>query len=76
MRSGAQLPGQGRDLRGRIMHYAQLADVPVDFVIQEIRCQIECLGKNPAQRLGDPVKFVPNRLARRPEARPDAPATD
>jgi hypothetical protein len=33
--------------------------VPVDFVIEEIRCQIECLGKNPAQRLGDPVKFVP-----------------
>src|SRR5207302_4624991 len=45
-------PGRGRDLRGRIMDYAQLADVPVDFVIEEIRCQIECLGKNPAQRLG------------------------
>ena len=59
MRSGAQLPGQGRDLRGRIMHYAQLANVPVDFVIEEIRCQIECFSKNPAQRLVDPVKFLP-----------------
>ena len=74
MRSGAQLPGQGRDLRGRIMHYAQLADMPVDFVIEEIRCQIECLRKNPAQRLGDPVKFVPIGLRGGPKR--DWRATD
>jgi len=50
MRSGAQLPGQGRDLRRRIMHDAQLADVPVDFVFEEFRRQIECFGKEWATR--------------------------
>jgi hypothetical protein len=73
MRSGAQLPGEGWELRGRIMHDAQLADVPVDFVFEEFRRQIECLGKDPAQRLGDSVKVRANRLARWGGARPDAP---
>ena len=59
MRSGAQLSRQRRDLRRRIMHDAQLADVLVDLIFEEFRRQIECLGKDPAQRLGDPVKFVP-----------------
>ena len=59
MRSGAQLPGQRRDLRGRIMHDAQLADVLVDFVFEEFGRQIERLGKDPAQRPRDTVKFVP-----------------
>ena len=71
---GPQLPRQRRRLRRRVVHDAQLADVPLSRVLEEIRGQVERLRKDAAQDARDPVEFTPVGLQGRAAARPDAPA--
>jgi hypothetical protein len=47
------------------VHDPQLADVPVGFVVEKIRRQVESVGENPAQDAGDPVELMPVGLQRR-----------
>ena len=66
VRAGPQLPRQRRFSRRRVMHDAQLADVPVDLIVEKLRRQVESLREDMAQEAGDPLKFVPVGLQREP----------